>query len=210
MAFDLQEQEQIDSMKAWWRQYGGLITTATTSVLLAYAAYQGWNAYQLKQNAAAAELFSQVEQAVVEKNENKTLSVVSALESEYPASVFSARAALLAAKVSVENGKSPNAKKQLDWLLQNAKDAALQDAARLRMATLLADEKKFDEALAVLSKAETESYAALVLELKADIHSAKGDAAAARSAYKEAIAKASGDQALGKFLAIKLDALGAK
>ena len=43
---DLQEQEQIDDLKAFWKQYGDLITWTLVIVLAAFAAWNGWNTWQ--------------------------------------------------------------------------------------------------------------------------------------------------------------------
>ena len=43
---DLQEQEQLDALKAFWKTHGNLITWVLIAVLGAYAAWNGWNIYQ--------------------------------------------------------------------------------------------------------------------------------------------------------------------
>ena len=43
---DLEEQEQIDTLKAWWKMYGNLVTSLVTAVCLGVVAWQGWNWYQ--------------------------------------------------------------------------------------------------------------------------------------------------------------------
>ena len=56
MAYDLEEQEQIDELKAWWNQYGRLVIAATTAALLTMAAFQGWRYYRHSQALAAVTL----------------------------------------------------------------------------------------------------------------------------------------------------------
>lgn len=46
MAFDLEEQEKIDQLKAWWARFGGLVTALLTVVLLAIIAYFAWGMYK--------------------------------------------------------------------------------------------------------------------------------------------------------------------
>ena len=41
-SLDLQEQEQVDALKAFWKQYGNLITWVLTLALAAFAAWNGW------------------------------------------------------------------------------------------------------------------------------------------------------------------------
>ena len=51
MAYDLQEQESIDQMKAWWDRWGTPVTAAVCVVCLGFAGWNGWNWY--KRNQAA-------------------------------------------------------------------------------------------------------------------------------------------------------------
>ncbi|HEX6004662.1 MAG TPA: tetratricopeptide repeat protein, partial [Burkholderiales bacterium] len=46
MAYDLQEQEQLDAIKGWWEQYGRLVMIAVIACLVTIAAFQGWRYYQ--------------------------------------------------------------------------------------------------------------------------------------------------------------------
>ena len=56
-ALDLQEQEQLAQLKAWWQRFGNQVLTAITIVLLAIAGFNGWNYYQRTQSNAAAQVF---------------------------------------------------------------------------------------------------------------------------------------------------------
>jgi predicted negative regulator of RcsB-dependent stress response len=51
MAYDLEEQEQIANFKAFWKQYGNLITWVLIIAPAGYAAYNFWNSHQRNQSA---------------------------------------------------------------------------------------------------------------------------------------------------------------
>ena len=49
MAYDLQEQESLDELKAWWEKWGNLVLSVITVVCLAFAGYNGmkwWERHQ--------------------------------------------------------------------------------------------------------------------------------------------------------------------
>jgi hypothetical protein len=71
MAYDLEEQEQLDEFKAWWKQHGTLISRVFIALLLAYAAYQAWHYYQNKQSVAGSSLYQEL--VVTDPRDLKTL-----------------------------------------------------------------------------------------------------------------------------------------
>jgi hypothetical protein len=62
--YDLEEQEQIAEIKAWWKQYGNLLAGIVTAVSIAVVAWQGWNWYQRNQTAQASMVYGVLQKAV--------------------------------------------------------------------------------------------------------------------------------------------------
>ena len=62
-SLDLQEQEQLDSLKAFWQRWGNLLTWGVIAVLAGFAAWNGWNWYQRDQAVKAAALFDELDRA---------------------------------------------------------------------------------------------------------------------------------------------------
>jgi predicted negative regulator of RcsB-dependent stress response len=60
---DLEEQEQVERLKHFWRQYGNLITWTLILVLGAFAAWNGWNYWQRDQGLKASALYDELERA---------------------------------------------------------------------------------------------------------------------------------------------------
>lgn len=207
--YDLEEQEQIDSLKTWWKMYGNLVTSLVTAAALAVVGWQGWNWYQNNETAKAAAVFAALEQAVQAGDTQRIKAGAGELTEKFGRSGYAGLGALLAAKHSVDGGDLKTAKAQLGWVADNAKDE-LRDIARLRLGAVLLDEQAYDEALKQLEATPAPAFVARFLELKGDVLSAQGKVAEARNAYQSALDKATGDAAKPgrELLQQKLDSLG--
>lgn len=207
--YDLEEQEQIDSLKTCWKMYGNLVTSLVTAAALAVVGWQGWNWYQNNETAKAAAVFAALEQAVQAGDTQRIKAGAGELTEKFGRSGYAGLGALLAAKHSVDGGDLKTAKAQLGWVADNAKDE-LRDIARLRLGAVLLDEQAYDEALKQLEATPAPAFVARFLELKGDVLSAQGKVAEARTAYQSALDKATGDAAKPgrELLQQKLDSLG--
>jgi len=212
-AFDLEEQEQISQIKGWWEQYGKLVTTVAVLAALASVGWQGWNWYEGRQTLEASALYDRLQKAAVERNAGQAREAAGKLIDGYGATPYAGLAALLSAKVQVEAGDLKNARVPLAWAAEKARDPALRSLARLRLATVMFDEKAYDEALAQLQAPPEEGFEARFADLKGDILAAQGKREEARAAYKSAVAaleKATKAEALTlrELAQAKLDAVG--
>lgn len=208
MAFDLQEQEQIDSLKAFWNQWGKWVAAAVAGLALGYLGYKAYNLYQARQIEASAALYVSVEQAARSQDLAAAKRAAQGIEAEYPASPYAARAAFLAARTAFDKNDLDFARAQLTWAATHAKEPALVALAQLRLASVLLDQKQYDAAIAQLNRAHDASFDALYYDAKGDVFTLKGDKGAARDAYKAALAKMAGDSPSHQYVQTKLDALG--
>lgn len=208
MAYDLQEQEQIDGLKAFWTRYGNLITTIVTVVLLAFAAYRGWLWYQGKNAGEAAMAYEQLRQASDSKDLAKVQAAAGVVLEKYSGTVYGPMAALIAAKAYTEGKDLKNAKANLQWLLDKAPEGEFRQVARVRLAGLLLDEKQYDDALKLLAGPEPGSYAASYADRRGDILLAQGKNDEARAAYKLALERFDGTSPLRRLVQLKLDSIG--
>jgi predicted negative regulator of RcsB-dependent stress response len=206
--YDLQEQEQIDEIKAWWKQYRKLIALVVTAVALTVAAVQGWRIYQTRQSYEAGELYTQLQAAVAGTEQRKVQEIASALIDKYPRTAYASFAALAAAKAAFESVDLAAAKAKLQWVVDHAREDETRDIARLRLAAVLLEEKQYDEALKALSAAHEEAFSALYADLKGDVLSAQGKSADARAAYQLALDKSEAKSGYRALIQLKLDALG--
>ena len=205
---DLEEQEQLDQLKHFWKQYGNLITWALILVLGVFA---GWNLYQRwQQNQAsqAAALYDEVERVAKTGDVVKLDRVIADMKDKFPGTTYAQQAALMSAKVYFEAGKIEQAKSSLSWVVEKSSDEGYQAIARLRLTAVLMEAKAYDEAFKQLNGAFPAEFAALVADRKGDIFSLQGKKAEAKAEYEKAY-KAFGDRAeYRRLVEVKLNALG--
>lgn len=186
--YDLEEQEQLAEIKAWWKQYGNLLTNVLLAAMLAVAAWQGWNWYQRNQSAQSAAVYSVLQKAVQEKDLQKVKAASGELLEKFGSTSHASLGALSAARALVDAGDAKTAKLQLSWVAENGKDE-LRDLARLRLAALMLDEKELGLALKQLDGNVGSSFEIRFIEMKGDIFNAQNKKTEAAAAYQSALAK---------------------
>lgn len=216
--YDLEEQEQLDELKTWWKMYGNLVTGILVAVALAAAAWQGWNWWQRQQSIQASAIFSSLQTAAAQKDAKRARELAGELIDKYSATAYAGMGALLAARTQVDAGDARNARVQLAWAADNANDTGLRELARLRLAAVLLDDKAYDEALKQLAAEPAAPFAPRFAELRGDVFAAQGKNAEARDAYDAALTKfdalTNGDEArqrggYSEVVQAKRDSLGA-
>jgi predicted negative regulator of RcsB-dependent stress response len=206
---DLQEQEQVDALKAWWKENGKWVVGAVLVGLLGFAGTQYWKKHQADQSAEAAKLYAEVMKQAASNDAKRIADAADALVSRYGSSAYAPRAQLLAAQASLQARDQARAKVQLQWVIEHADETGLQDTARLKLASVLLDEKNYDEALRQLDAAHPESFTGLYADLKGDVLSAQGKVAEARAAYQQAYDKTDAKSVYRNLIQLKMDGLGA-
>jgi predicted negative regulator of RcsB-dependent stress response len=206
---DLQEQEQLDALKTFWKTYGTLITWALIAALAVYAGLNGWKWWQRDQSTKAAGMFDQIELAVQGGDAQRAGQVFGDLKERYPRTVFAAQAGLLAARVQFDRGQSDAAKASLTWVADNASEDEYRTVARLRLAGLLLQAKDFDGALKQLDLAKAPTFEALVADRRGDVLLAQGKPSEARNAYQAAWKAMDEKIEYRRLIDAKLTALGA-
>ena len=208
MALDLEEQEQLDELKQFWKQYGTLIITLAFLALAAFAGVKGWNYHQHGQSEQASALFGKLEEAVRKNDVSQIGSLGAEIIDKYGSTAYGPMAALLLARSNYDNGDMAAAATRLQWAIDKAKDDETAALARLRLAGIRLDEKKYDEALALLDAKHAQAFAPLYADLRGDVLAAQGKLAEARAAYKLALGKSLANSNYRNVVQIKLDALG--
>ncbi|MCM2289033.1 MAG: tetratricopeptide repeat protein [Sulfuritalea sp.] len=187
--YDLEEQEQLDELKTWWKMYGNLVTGILVAVALAVAGWQGWNWWQRQQSVKASAVYSSLQTAAMQRDAKRARELAGELIDKYSVTAYAGMGALLAAKIQVDAGDAQNARVQLAWAAENAKDPGLRDLARLRLATVMLDAKAYDDAMKQLAAEPGATFAPRFAELRGDVFAARGKSAEARNAYDMALAK---------------------
>ncbi len=211
MAFDLEEQERIDSLKGWWDRFGNTILTAIIVVMLGILAWYGWNWYQSSQVKQALGYYEIVQTSAVSADADSQARLDQAaaeLKKSYGDTAYAARGALLAADFYIRGGHYEQAQQELTWLAGRGNDfPELLPVAKLRLASVYADQKKFDEALAQLNN-PPEAFKALYDDRKGDVLIAQGKKQEAVAAWKAALSGKQLPAAFVNTIQLKISALG--
>lgn len=205
---DLEEQEQLDQLKAFWKRYGNLLTWVLIAVLGAYAAWNGWNWWQRDQAGKSSAMFDQLDKAVQAGDVDQAGRVFADLRDRYPRTAFTEQGGLLAAKLQAEKGKTDAALQTLAWVGANAAEAEYQTVAKMRAAGILLDQKKYDEALKQLDAATAPEFVALAQDRRGDVLLAQGKKDDAKAAYAKAWAAMDPKVDYRRLIEAKLTSLG--
>ena len=205
--YDFEEQERLAELKGWWEDNRWYVVGAVVAAVVAYAGYEGWKGWQQRKADEAAGLYRPVAAAAKENDAKKVADAAKPLIDKHPRSFFASEAALLLAKNAFEAGNLAEAQKQLEWVLANGVDE-LRGVARLRLAAVLLEEKKYEDALKSLDANKDEAFVASSADLRGDIMLAQGRLDEARAAYKLAIEKAEPRNPVKGIAETKLNALG--
>lgn len=182
------DNEEANRLKRWWDDNGTAMVIGVSIGLLVVIGWQGWQWYQDRQAAAAAELYPQVEQAIAnDQIDNTAVGLVDRLKSDYAGTPYAANAALRLAAYYVERDDYAKAREQLNWVMNNAANEGVAHIARVRAARLAWTQGQPDEALRLLDAAHPPSFVPLYAEVAGDIHAAQGDREAAHAAYQRAL-----------------------
>lgn len=205
---DLEEQEQLDELKHFWKSYGNLITWALIVVFGAIAAWNGWQYWQRTQAAQASAMYEEVERAATAGEMQRVERAFSDVKDKFGGTTYAHQAGLLAAKTFAEKGNLDAAKAALAWVADKSPDEGYQATARLRLAGILADSKAYDEALKQLSAAFPPEFGGLVADRRGDIFNLQGKKTEARTEYLKAWRALDERAEYRRLVEVKLAALG--
>ena len=208
MAYDLEEQEQIATLKSWWNKYGNLLTWLLIAALAAFSGWSAWTYYQRSQAAQAGQLYDEIGRAVVAKDNARVLRGATDMREKFSRTAYAEMAALMAAKVAFDASDLNGAKTQLQWVVENGRNDEYRALARIRLAGVLLDEKAYEEGLKVLAGDVPAAFAGAVADRRGDLLMAQNKIAEARTAYQEALQKSDAKSPGRQLIQLKLDAIG--
>jgi predicted negative regulator of RcsB-dependent stress response len=206
--YDLEEQDQLDDLRAWWQQWGNTITTVALIAALALAGYQGWRWWNGKQAEEASALYAGLSEGARTNDLQKAKDATAQLEDRYARTGYAPRAALLLAKLLFDSGDLAGARTQLLWIIDHGDESELKEVARYRLAQLLLNDKQYDEALKMLDAKHDEPFAGLYADLRGDALAAAGRTDDAKAAYQLALTKLDAKSPYKNYVQVKLEALG--
>jgi predicted negative regulator of RcsB-dependent stress response len=206
--YDLEEQEQLDELKAWWTRHGNRVASVVIAGCVVYLGWQGWRWYEAGHLDAASALYSAVQDAARNDNAAKAKEAMAQLTDRYAGTPYAPRAALLDAKILWDAGDKAGARARLQWAMERAGDNDLAQVARYRMAETWLDDGKPDEALKLLDAKTDDAFTALYADLRGDALVAAGRKDDARKAYESALTKFDVRSAYRNYVEVKYHAIG--
>ncbi len=215
MALDLEEQENLASLKSFWARYGNYIIGVITVALLAYAAINAWNWYQRSQAAEAAKLYETLINAVTKNENDKTYLAANDLQKKYGGTTYAAMGSLVAAKIAMDSNDVTKAQSYLKWTASKAAEDSFQALAQLRLMGLLIDqgtEASLKEADQLLKEKVVKGFEPLWVERRGDWFLVQKKIPEARTEYIKAMKLMQSDKAFPEdargLLKVKIDAVG--
>lgn len=215
MAYDHEEQEQFEALKAFWNRHGNTIMTVVTVVLLVIAGWRGWNWYESHRAVRASVVYHQLRVAAETGDAERVRSAAQALRDDFSGTAYARMGALMAAHTQVETAGaagaadgSGSAEAGLRWVIDKGGDEIFVAVSRLRLASLLIDDQAWDEAERVLAVEPPPAFAGLYADRRGDLASARGQKDEARRLYQQALATLGPAVAVTRVVQLKLDALG--
>ena len=215
MPLDLEEQEQLDQLKAFWQKYRNLITGVVTVALFAYAAYSGYQWWRNSQAMEASKLYETMVSAIAKGDKDQTLRAADDLQKDFARTPYAPMSSLIAARIASDAGDSAKALDYLRWAAKNASNDGYLALAKMRLVSQLIEQgadKDFAEADQILKDKPVVGFEALWLERRGDWYLSQQKNAEAKASYQDAWKKL--DQAkefpeeARRLLKVKLDAVG--
>lgn len=198
------EEQQVEAIKRFWKEYGITIVAGTILGLGGLYGFRYYQGHQLAQAEQASSGFEQLLLAQEQQSADWLQDAERYIESNSK-TAYATFAAMLKARDAVLAGDYSLAEQQLSWVIAQTKDPVIDAIARLRLARVHLQQQQYSQALALLQSKLPASFTLQQQELKGDIHLAQGDTTAAKQAYQ--LAKASDGAQANQLLKIKLDEL---
>lgn len=205
---DLEEQEQLDQLKHFWKQYGNLITWSLIAVLALFASWNFYQYWQRSQATQAAVMYDEIERVVASGDSVKIARVFEDMKERFGSTTYAQQAGLLVAKQYYNAGNVDASKAALSWVANKSSDPGYQAIAKLRLAGVLMDSKDLDQALAQLNGSFPSNFDALVADRQGDIFLLQGKKAEAVSAYEKAFKNFEARTEYRRLVEVKLNSLG--
>lgn len=201
------ENEDVEKVKRWWREYGRSIVIGVVVGLLIMAGVRAWMAHQEETAQTASALYAQLTQAVSAENDEAALDIAQRLEGEYGSTPYADLAAFVSAQLKVDAGTPAEAIEPLQGVVEGGATEELRQIARLRLARVLLAVEQPDEALEVLAGTEPGAFSAHYDLVRGDIHTAQNRPRDAREAYDRALSALPEDDPTRRAVQMKRDDL---
>jgi predicted negative regulator of RcsB-dependent stress response len=183
----LTDRDQEEALRNWWRENWSWILGGIVLGLALLGGWQYWKIHTANRAAEAAKLYDDFHGALDRKELDVANRALSTLAADHKKSPYTQQGRLLLAKSYVAESKYDDALPLLRAVADTSSDPELAWVARLRVARLLIQQGKHDEALNLLDPEKSGAFTAQVREIRGDAQVAKGNLEGARAEYAAAL-----------------------
>ena len=206
MAAHLEEQQELDNFKYFWKSTGRWLFALLIAAALGYLGYTMYKSHKTSQSQEAAEVLAKIVDKMQAKASQAEVNTdLTNLQQNYPDSIAAAQATLMAAATEYDARRYDVAEGHLNWVLKNQKAPLVQALAAQRLGIVLLQQKKYDAAIAALNTKVEADFEPLLLEAKGDVYAAQNKTKEAAQSYQQALEKLPKDAIERELLQMKLD-----
>jgi predicted negative regulator of RcsB-dependent stress response len=203
----LTEQEQVELLKQWIKQYSLVILAGLLISLVTISGWRYWQGRQQNIMNHASSIYDEMLTARAQNNATATEIQSQKLFSHYTGTTYAQMAALMLARDAVNQKNYAGAEKQLKWVLDHSSTAAFKQIARIRLARLYINQNKADDGMNVLKTVDDKSFDGLTNEVRGDAWLAMKNPTKAREAYQQALNELPDAEVIRPLLQMKFDNL---
>ncbi len=203
----LTEQEQIEILKNWIKQYSLVILGGIALAIIVITSWRYWQERQYKILSHASAVYDEM---LTKRMQNDTVATqvqAQKLFSHYTKTIYGQMAPFMLARDAIASKNYPEAEKQLNWVLDNSNTNSFRQIARIRLARIKIAQQKPDEAIKILQTVEDKTFNGLTDEIKGDAYFAMNDIGKAREAYQRALSELPNAEVIRPLLQMKYDNL---
>ena len=206
MAAHLEEQQELDNFKYFWKSTGRWLFALLIAAALGYLGYTMYKSHKASQSQEAAEVLAKIVDKMQAKASQAEVNAdLTNLQQNYPDSIAAAQATLMAAATEYDARRYDVVEGHLNWVLKNQKAPLVQALAAQRLGIVLLQQKKYDAAIAALNTKVEADFEPLLLEAKGDVYAAQNKTKEAAQSYQQALEKLPKDAIERELLQMKLD-----
>ncbi len=201
----LSDDEQAERLKAWWKENGTSVIIGAVVGIGVIVGVNFWRDYKTSQGETASALYEMMLGNYRQQNMAVAETTGGQIMGNFSSTPYAGKAALLLAKISFDKNDLTSAKSQLRWAVHNSIEPATVHAARLRLARILLSEKQYVQVDELISVDDLGGFESEYLEIRGDLHMARGEAEQAREAYLAAAQELPEGSSYGDILNMKAD-----
>jgi predicted negative regulator of RcsB-dependent stress response len=203
----LTEQEQVELLKKWIKEYTPVVLAGFVIAMLAITGWRYWQQHQNNVLSHASSTYDEMIAMRAQNNATGTALQAQKLLTHYPKTPYGDMAALAQARTAALAANIKEAKQQLNFVIKHDHSKAIQQIARIRLARLWLFENKPQEALDTLNTVSDTTFNGLIDEVRGDAYVAMHDTNHAREAYGLALKELPNAETIRPLLKMKFDNL---